>query len=142
MKLAPVLSLALLTSCAAVKSDVKAFANGAVTCLKADEPAAIALGKALLTNALAGFLAGQSPTDVWAKAKADAESAALAQGLPVAACAFDGVIADISHILHPPAPAGTATQGLMARVEADPMAAGKAALAAFEASHGVTSVVR
>jgi hypothetical protein len=131
-----------LTACATVKADLSSFVSGAVTCAKADEPQAKALALQLSTSVIAGLLAGQDAATVWAGAKSGAEAAEVSQGLPIAACAFDGVLAAISAFLHPAA-SGTSSSALTARVaQADPLAAGKAALATFEAAHGVTRVVR
>jgi hypothetical protein len=136
--------ISLVPACSTVSSDVKAFANGAVTCAKADAVQAKALGLQLGVDALAGFLAGQDAITVWNKVAADAEAGAKTQGVAVGACAFDGVIADVEKILHPTTP-GTATSALTATGAAtavDPLAAGRAALAAFESAHGVTSVMQ
>lgn len=132
---------ALAPGCSTVSSDVKAFANGAVTCAKADEVQAKALGLQLGIDALAGLLGSQDAETVWAKVAADAEAGAKSQGVAVGACAFDGVIANVEKILHPTTP-GTATSALAAATAVDPLAAGRAALVAFERAHGVTSVMR
>lgn len=126
-------------ACSTIGTDVKAFENGAVACAKADSAQAKALGLQLGVDALGGFLAGEDEATIWNKVTADAEAAAKTQGIAVGACAFDGVLADVEKILHPP---GTETSTLAARAAVDPLAGGRAALAAFERAHGVTSVVR
>jgi hypothetical protein len=133
--------VALAPGCSTISSDVKAFESGAVACAKADSAQAKALGLQLGIDALAGLLAGQDAETMWAKVTADAEAGAKSQGIAVGACAFDGVIADVEKILHPTTP-GTATSALAVATAVDPLAAGRAALAAFERAHGVTSVVR
>lgn len=135
MKLISALFLSVLASCATVKSDLVAFKDGAVTCVKNDEPAVKALGLELVTIAAADLFAGESPDDAFKDVTAKAEAGAEAQGIPVAACAFDGVVADLEGLLHPTTP-GTAVQGLSV-----PDAAERA-LAGFERAHGVTSVSR
>lgn len=143
--LLPILMLAGIAvgveGCSTISSGVKAFESGAVACAKADSAQAKALGLQLGIDALAGLLAGQDAETVWAKVAADAEAGAKSQGIAVGACAFDGVIADVEKILHPTTP-GTATSALVVATAVDPLAAGRAALAAFERAHGVTSVVR
>lgn len=136
------LGMVVLVACATITADVKAFEAGAVACAKADTAQAKALGLQLGIDALAGVLAGQDAATVWAKVTADAEAGAKTQGVAVGACAFDGVIADLEKILHPTPPPDTATSALTASATVDPLAAGRAALAAFEARHGVTSVTR
>lgn len=136
MKTISALFLAVLVSCAALKADLIAFKDGAVTCLKSDEPAAQALGLELVTIAAADLFRGKSPDDTFKDVTAQAEVGAKAQGVPVAACAFDGAVTDIERLLHPVAPAGTVVQALTFPDEA------QLALAAFEMAHGVTSVSR
>lgn len=134
MKFISALFLSVLASCATVKSDLVAFKDGAVTCLKSDEPAAKALGLELITIAAADLLQGKSPEDTFEDVKVRAEAGAKSQGVAVAACAFDDTLAKLESLLHPKAPA------LFATFERDPLDAGRAALGAFEAAHGVTSV--
>lgn len=130
-----IFALALVAGCATLKSDVKAFENGAVTCLKSAEPGAEALGKSILTGALADALSGKDADAVFKGAEDAAEAGALAQGLPVAACALDDVIADLVKFLHP-APQST----LFLALGPDPADAGQRAIADFEAKHGITSI--
>jgi len=128
MKLIGALFLSVLASCATVKSELVAFKDGAVTCLKSDEPAAKALGLELVTVAAADLLSGKSPEDTFEDVTALAETGAKTQGISVAACAFDDVVADLERFLHP-VPALVPDEA-------------QRALAAFKATHGVTSVLR
>lgn len=138
MKLISALFLSVLASCATVKSDLVAFKDGAVTCVKNDEPAAKALGLELVTVAAADLFAGKSPDDAFKDVTAKAEAGAEAQGVPVAACAFDGVVADLERLLHPVVPAEK-TSALVSFSFPDEA---QKALAGFELAHGVTSVQR
>jgi hypothetical protein len=132
-----ILSLALMTGCATLKADVKAFDNGAVTCLKEAEPDAKALGAQILMGALADALSGKSTDAVFKGAEDAAEAGAVSKGLPVAACALDGVIADLVHFLHP------APRSLMfAPLEPDPADAGQRALSDFTSKHGISGIRR
>lgn len=136
MKTLVLLALAL-TGCAALKQEAKDFKDGAVTCLEDAKPAALALGASILTGALADALSGSSAEDVFKHAGEAAEAGALKQGIPVAACAFDGVIADLVKVLHPE------PQSLMFRsLEPDPAELGQRAFSDFASKHGVTSIRR
>jgi hypothetical protein len=140
MKLISALFLSVLASCAAAKADLVAFEKGAVTCAKAAEPAVKALGLELTTVAVADLLGGKSPTDTFDDVKARAEAGVKTDGLPVAACAFDGTLAKLESLLHPATLPQVTGSALVAFDKPDPLDAGRAALAAFEAAHGVTSV--
>lgn len=125
-----------LTACATLKADATAIAAGVVTCAKGDVPAAKALGLQLGTEALADVLAGRTEAQIWTHVSADAEAATKVQGLAVASCGFGGLVAELDQLLHP-APAGVATQGLATNAAVDPLAGGRAALAAFAARHRI-----
>lgn len=129
-----------LTACAAAKADAKAIEAGVVTCAKGDVPAAKSLGLQLGTEALGGLLAGKTEAQIWAQVSADAEAASKTQGLAVASCAFGPLVADLDRLLHPAPAPGVAAQGLTARAEVDPLAGGRAALAAFQGRHGITRI--
>jgi hypothetical protein len=129
-----------LLACAALKVRGEALEAGVVTCTKADKPKVQALALQLGTEALAGFL--QTGTIPWDRLKTDAEAAAESQGIDVAACAFDGLLADLEHLLHPTAV--EATSALTADVfgdPTDPLGGGRAAFASFRGAHGITRVV-
>jgi hypothetical protein len=128
MKFLGALFLSILTSCATLKADLAELKDGAVTCLKNDEPAAKALGLKLVTIAVADLLQGKSPSEAFKDVTAAAEAGAKAQGISVAACAFDDVVADLEKLLHP-----------VVALAPFPDEA-QAALATFKAAHGVTSV--
>jgi hypothetical protein len=141
MKFITAVFLAVLASCATLKGELVAFKNGTVTCLKDAEPSARELGLELITLATADLLQGKSPEDAFADVKGRAEAGAVTRGVPVAACAFDGVIADLEKLLHPTVASGV--EAGMFRVDGpDVLVAGRVALGAFEAAHGVTSVRR
>jgi hypothetical protein len=135
MKLISALLLSALASCAAVKSNLVTFKDGAVTCLKEDEPAVKALGLELVTLAAADLLGGKSPGDTFKDVTARAEAGAKVRGIAVAACAFNDVVADLEALLHP-----AARTAAVAALSFPDMA--QTALADFERAHGVTSVQR
>lgn len=129
----------VLVACATLKTEVKSFAGGVVTCAKADKAAVQALGLQLGTEALAGALAGGIP---WTTLEADAEASGKAQGIDVAACSFGGLLAGLDKLLHP---AGTSTSALAPGLfdlgpSHDPLAPGRVLFSAFQAAHGITRV--
>lgn len=130
------LSLVMLSSCATVKADLKSFGRGVVACAKADEGVVKSLGLRLLATAASDLFSGKSLDETFQNMKAGAETGAKTNGVVVAACAFDGVIADIEKLLHPQ----PAVQSLFAG-PAD-VDAGEKALAEFRAAHGITVIER
>lgn len=129
-----------LTGCATIKSDAATIEAGVVTCAKGDIAAAKALGLQLGTEALADLLTGKTSAQIWAQVSTDAEAAAKTQGLAVASCGFGGLVAELDKLLHLAPAAGTTTQGLTANAAVDPLAGGRAALAAFAAAHQITRI--
>lgn len=140
MKNLLVVALALLVSCATVKPKLEAFKDGAVACLEEAEPAAKGLAFELVTLVAADLIAGKGLDAAFDDATARAELGVKEQGLPVAACAFDGAIADLEAFLHPVPPIGEVPA--FAARESGQLDAGRRALDRFEAAHGVKFVTR
>jgi len=123
--------------CASVTAKATTFKDGAVTCVKAQEPEAIAESVKLIGIAAADLLTGKGATATWADVKAEAESFLKTHGIATAACALDGALAEIEAALHPGA-------ALSARALASFEAVddGRQMQAEFNAEHGVTGITR
>lgn len=131
-------ALALLvcaSGCASLRSEVKAVGNQVVTCAKADQGKAQALGLQLAMQAVTQFiLTGHID---WAPLADTAESGVKAQGLEVASCAFKDTVDKIQAFL---AQAGQAAGGPQPLVAAPIADGGSAALAAFQIRHSIAAI--
>jgi hypothetical protein len=126
-------------ACVAAKAEVSTLEAGVLRCSKADEPAAKALALQLGTEAFADALAGMTSDQIWTQVSGDAESAAGAQGLAIASCAFGDLVAQIDRKLHP-APVSPNAQPVARAALVDPLAGAHAALSAFQTKHGITRI--